>query len=141
MLKYSDYELPCFELGSSQQYQSSIRSTFDYGIRQRRAVRGYSTHSVKITLEYFELLSFKTFWDDLKDGNDIFLTDMIVHGDTTIDKEIRFIVPYTLNEVDVSGIWELTSTVELIKTGSDMATQCPLTPSNLLVPSNTLTPC
>ena len=67
MVKWSDYLDKCFLIGGSQQSTNFIRSQFDYGVRQRRVQKGYSTHSFSITVTYAELTSFESLWDVLND--------------------------------------------------------------------------
>lgn len=141
MIKYEDYLSNNFELSGSQEPTSFIRSQFDYGTRQRRAVRGYSTHDVKLTLEMYELQKFKQFWESLDFGTDIFLTDMVIHGDTTKGKQIRFKTSYSLSEWNQSGIYMLSAQVELIKTGTPIDESCPLIPQPYLYPEEGVIPC
>ena len=141
MLKYEDYLSKYFELGSSVEGSSFIRSDFDYGTRQRRAVMSYASHSAQIMLDYGQLLAFKSFWEDLNMGTDIFLTDMVVHGDATLEKQIRFTAPYSVSEWDKDPIFVVKCQFEIIRSGTARADQCPLTPSNFLLPENDITPC
>lgn len=106
----------CFTLGGSQNGTDFIRSQFDYGVRQRRAVRSYPVHNFTISVEPTELASFQSFWLALNEGTDIWLTDQIVHGDLTTDKEVRFIRGYTLEELSYNR-WRISCSIELIKTG------------------------
>lgn len=117
MIKWSDYLQKCFLLGRSENGEDFIRSRFDYYTRQRRAVRGYPVHHANMTLDDIQLTSFETFWNDLDEGTDIFLTDQVVHGDRTINKQIRFIKGYTLQEISYMR-WRVSFSIELIKTGT-----------------------
>lgn len=119
MLKYENYLTNCFELSSSKEGASFIRSQFDYGVRQRRAIRGYSSYVVKLTLNYGELNKFKIFWNALNLGTDIFYTDMVIHGDVTINKQIRFSEPYALQEWDQDGIFMVQCQIEIVRTGTN----------------------
>lgn len=141
MIKYEDYLDKCFELSSSKEASSFIRSQFDYGTRQRRGIRGYTTYNVILTLTFGELNRFKTFWNDLNLGTDIFLTDMVIHDDVTYDKQVRFSDSYTLNEWDSSGIWVLQCPLEIVRTGIPRWERCPLIPSNFLLPNDEIKPC
>lgn len=116
MLKYEDYLQKCFLLGRSDNGQDFIRSRFDYYVRQRRAVRGYPVHAFTLQLDRTELLSFQNLWTDLDEGTDIFVTDQVVHGDLTTNKQVRFTKGYTLEEISHYR-WKLSCSIELIKTG------------------------
>ncbi len=140
MVKWSDYLDKCFLVGGSQQSTNFIRSQFDYGVRQRRVQKGYSTHSFSITVSYDELISFETLWADLNDGTDAWLTDNIVHGNLNADKTVRFISGYTLEERR-NHTWSIGCSIELIEKGTPKSLRCPLVPSYGLSPTDGLTPC
>jgi len=139
MIKWSDYLNKCFLLGNSTQSTDFIRSNFDYGVRQRRALRGYSQHSFSITLNYMELQDFKEFWDDLVDGTDPFLTDQMVHGNANLDKQVRFVTGYSISEIGYYS-FKVTATIELMTEGTGYV-KCPLPPNNGLTPQLDLEPC
>jgi len=139
VIYFEDYLDKGFILGLSQEPTNTIRSSFDYGVRQRRGVKGYPTHATKMVLSFLELETFKEMWDDLNDGNDKFYLSQNIHGDETINKEVRFTQGYSLQKIGASK-YEIKAVLELIKTGVD-PTSCPLVPSDLLRPSDTLVPC
>ena len=140
MIKYEDYLDRCFTLASSQQGVSFIRSQFDYGVRQRRAVRGYSTHNVRIVMRSMhEVQIFKQFWEDLNLGADKFLTDQVIHDDISREKTIRFTNVFSLQQMGADR-FIVTCVVELVKSGIGV-NDCPLVPSNHLVPHDGLVLC
>ena len=137
--KWEDYIQQCFKLSGSVEAQSFIRSTFDYSIRQRRAVRGYSRYPVNVYLEFWELKNFQRFWSDLNEGTNTWYTDNIIHGDNTLGKTVRFTEGYKLSEVG-KGIHLMTCGIELIRTGTDKDDICPATPYPFSIPKDDV-PC
>ena len=140
MLKYEDYLNKCFLLGNSQNSTDFIRSVFDYGIRQRRALKGYSTHNFTLTVNLDQLRAFQRLWHDLGEGTDPFLTDKVIHGNINKDKTIRFTSGYSLEEVGYYT-WRIKAQVELMAMGIDPATVCPLVPHYGLTIGSPLVPC
>ena len=116
MLSYESYLTICWILSTNQASTNFIRSQFDYGTRQRRAVRGYDVKSVRLILNDTELTAWQTFWADLNYGTDKFTTDQAINGDTTTGKIARFTSGYTLAELGASQ-YEISVPVELIQTG------------------------
>lgn len=114
--KYEDYVTECWTLSSAQAATNFIRSQFDYGTRQRRAVRGYDTQGVRIVLDSTQLTAWESFWLLLNDGTDKFYTDQVINGDTTTGKIARFMTGYTLSELG-GDLFEVSVPVELIQTG------------------------
>lgn len=106
----------CWILSSSQAAKNFIRSDFDYGARQRRAIRGYDTQKVNILLSASELASWKSFWAAINDGTDTFYTNQYIHQDGTTGKIARFTDTYSVNEIN-NNMFEVSTNVELILTG------------------------
>lgn len=140
MIKWEDYIDKKFMLSSGTASTNFIRSTFDYGKRQRRALKGYDTYSVKVYLEYWETLKFIEFWEDLQEGTDKFYTDIIISGDASINKTVRFTSGYQMQDIGC-GIYLLNVPLEKVRTGTPYDEACPLVPSNILIPREGLTPC
>jgi len=139
MIYYKDYLDNCFTLNGSVEPTNFIRSRFDFGTRQRRVLKGYVFYGVRLVLEHYELMNFKTFWSDLGEGTDSFYSDAHIHGDTSYNKILRFTKGYSLKELGKMK-YELICEVEMISTG-DTAQRCPLVPLEWLVPTETLLPC
>ena len=117
LLKYETYITDkCWTATTTKAGQSFIRSQFDYGIRQRRAVRGYDSQSMVIILTSTELTAWKSFWVALNYGADKFNTDQWINQDSTTNKIARYTTPYSVSEIDFD-IFEVTAGVELIQTG------------------------
>ena len=112
MIKYEDYLDKCWLLNQSKAPTDFIRSTFDYGIRQRRALRGYPVAGVRLVLTSDEVTTFKTFWADLNYGTDKFETDQPIFGDQSLQKIVRFTTSYSLTEKKYKT-YELTCQVEI----------------------------
>ena len=116
-LKYETYiPTKCWTATTTTVGQSFIRSQFDYGIRQRRAVRGYDSQVMVIVLNATELAAWKSFWLALNDGTDKFYTDQWINQDATANKIARYTNPYVVTEIDFD-IFEVSAGVELIQTG------------------------
>lgn len=118
MIKYETY-LPnkCWNATSTLASQDFIRSNFDYGARQRRAISGYDTQSMTITVTLYYLKQFKLFWKDLNNGTDKFLTDQWINQDDTTDKIARYTAAYSVQEHD-NDMYTITAPVELIQPGT-----------------------
>jgi hypothetical protein len=115
MITYGDYNLPDWTLSAGASATNFIRSQFGFGTRQRRAVRGYDVYGVRIVIESSDdLTSFKTFWNDLNDGNDKFYTDQVINGGTSTSKIVRFTNGYTIKDLSVYK-FEITIPLELIQ--------------------------
>ena len=141
MIKYEDYLDRCWFLNSSESSQDFIRSEFDYGIRQRRALRGYPKAGFRLVLEPFEMVKFKKFWHDLDYGAKKFRTDQPIFGVFAPNKIVRFISAYRLKELSYHR-WEVTCAVEIVKYEDDfMVNKCPLTPDVALLVGVPLVPC
>ena len=143
MIKYEDYLDRCWFLNTSQASQDFIRSTFDYGTRQRRALRGYDVANMRLTMNWGELIQFKKFWLKLNYGTDKFKTDQPIFGDPTPNKTIRFITAYSITELSYRK-FEVTCVVEIIKTSiidDILNLTCPRKPHVGLTPMVGLTPC
>ena len=142
MIKYEDFLDKCWLYNQSRAHTDFIRSTFDYSIRQRRALRGYPDAGVKISLDLGQVLQFKKFWLKLNYGTDKFLTDQFIFGDPTSNKTVRFTTAYSLQEISFQR-WMLTCQVEIIKTSiiDDLLDICPLKPHVGLTPKVGLMPC
>ena len=141
MIKYEDYLTKCWLLNKSRANTDFIRSSFDYGIRQRRALRGYPVAGVRLVLNMGEVLQFKKFWIALNYGTDKFITDQPIFGDPSYGKTVRFTTAYNLSEIGYLK-YELTCQVEILKTNikKDFLT-CPLAPHVGLTPKIGLMPC
>ena len=137
-LKFSDYVDACFLLGKSQEPQSFIRSTFDYGGRQRRAIKGYVSYSAQMILEFYQLKNFQAFWEDLDEGTNIFLYSGTIHGDTS-EKQVRFSTPYSLDSLGGNN-YRVSVMLEIVQTGASIYS-CPLVPSDTVIPQDGLMPC
>lgn len=107
----------CWILSNSQAAMNFIRSEFDYGARQRRAVRGYDTQQVNILLSFTELQAWKSFWVAIGYGADPFYTSQYIHQDGTANKIARFTSPYSVKEID-RDIFEVSTVAELIQPGT-----------------------
>ncbi len=140
MYHWEDYLDKQFMLASSQEPTNFIRSDFDYGARQRRAVKGYQSYAAKIVLEFWELVAFKDFWALLLDGSQPFYTNMNMHGDDTFNKEVRFTSGYTLQEIG-DNKYILTCSMELKRTGTSSRSVCPKVPTQIFMPDTGVTPC
>ena len=138
LVVYEDYMNGCFLLGRSQEGTSFIRSVFDFGVRQRRAVKGYVTYDVALVLEFYELREFQTLWVDLDEGANSFTYSGMIHGDTSA-KEVRFVSPYTVEELG-GGLYRVGSVLEVVKSG-DSLYACPLVPSNMVIAQDGVMPC
>ena len=117
MIKYEDYMSIHFMLSSGEVATNFVRSSFDYGVRQRRAVSGYDGYNVKLVLPKAALEVFQTFWADLNDGNDKFYTDEVVAGDFTLNKTVRFTNGYSISDLGCN-IFSIAVPLELIQTGT-----------------------
>lgn len=117
MISYETYLDSPFSLGSGVIGTNFIRSQFDYGIRQRRAVRGYDTFSAKLVCGEDEMDAWIPFWDALNDGNDKFYTNMAINGDLSTAKIVRFTSGYTVSQIG-GGRFIITVPLELIETGA-----------------------
>lgn len=106
----------CWTLSSSQAAKNFIRSDFDYGARQRKAIKGYDTQRVNIVVDATELSAWKSFWTAINDGADTFYTSQYIHQDGTTNKIARFTDTYSVNEID-NNMFEISTNVELIQTG------------------------
>ncbi len=115
---YETYNLPSFTLSTGTVSTNFIRSRFDYGTRQRRAVRGYDAYNVRVVIQSaVDLTSWELLWSDLNDGNDKFYTDETLNGDTSASKIVRFTSGYTIRDITV-GKFEITIPIEIIQTGA-----------------------
>ncbi len=137
--KWEDYVQKNFMLSSSNEPTNFIRSNFDYGVRQRRAVRGYSKYTVKVYLQFWELQNFQRFWDDLDEGTKQWYTDNVIHGDNTLNKTVRFVSGYQLREMGC-GIYLMTCPIEFIRTGTNKDSICPAVPYPFSIPKDDV-PC
>ena len=142
MLQYEDYLTTKWKLNTGTASNDVIRSEFDYGARQRRALRGYDRAGVSVYLTANEVMIFKKFWLDLSYGAEKFLTDMNLFGDPTLAKTVRFTAPYTLREIGCN-LYLMTTSVELVKTSINeyLDTACPLSPSPTLLIGVPRVPC
>lgn len=116
-VKYETY-FPniCWTLSGTVVATNFIRSQFDYGVRQRRALRGNDNYSVRIVLSnQTDMDQWLLFWSDLNYGNDIFITDQIIDGDTSVDKNVRFTSGYSNRDIG-NGLQEITVPVEHLQT-------------------------
>jgi len=140
--RYKDYNLPCWRYNTSQASQDFIRSEFDFSARQRRALRGTDKANMKITVDAVQMLSFKRFWIDINYGASKFVTDMYIFGDPSLEKVVRFIGAYSVQEVSYIT-WEITCTAEILETTivKDWLYNCPRIPHVRLVPQVPLVPC
>lgn len=138
MIKWENYITKSFMLNTSTEPTNFIRSQFDYGVRQRRALRSYPKYVGSVYLEWYDIADFKQFWTDTNEGTDIFNTDMLIHGDDTSNKEIRATAGYSMQELGC-GRYKISFPIELVKTGT--LTECPLAPRNLLIIGQPLVPC
>ena len=117
MLSYETYMSTSFNLGSGVAATNFIRSQFDYGTRQRRAVRGYDVFSAKLVLDQAEMINFVDFWADLNYGNDKFYTNETINTDTTSSKTVRFTSGYEVSQIGANKFM-ITVPIELIQTGT-----------------------
>lgn len=106
----------CWTLSSSQASKDFIRSDFDYGARQRRAIKGYDTQRVNLVLSASELALWKSFWTAIANGADTFYTSQYIHQDGTTNKIARFTDTFSVSEID-NNMFEVSTNVELIQTG------------------------
>lgn len=106
----------CWILSSSQAAKNFIRSDFDYGARQRKAIKGYDTQQVNILLSLTELAAWKSFWSAIGDGALSFYTSQYIHQDGTANKIARFNDTYSVKEIS-NDLFEVSTRVELIQTG------------------------
>ena len=141
MLKYEDYLQKCWLLNESEAHQDFIRSEFDYGGRQRRALRGYPKAGFRLTLDAYQMVKWKKFWDDLNQGTEKFETNQLIFGVFATPKTVRFIQAYRLREIGYMR-WEVSCAVEILKIKDDYASiACPLMPHVGLVPHIPRVPC
>lgn len=138
MVHYDDYINKCFILNTSTEPTNFIRSDFDYGVRQRRAVKGYVKYGVKLVLGYDDLVSFQKLWSDLDEGTLGFYSNAMIHGDISLNKTIRFTSGYSLSELG-NGRYALSTSIELLKKG---VFTCPnRVPQHFLHAEDGLVPC
>jgi len=143
MLRYEDYLDRCWFLNAGVASTDFIRSQFDFGTRQRRALRGYDNVGFRLIVGWGELIRFKTFWLDLNMGTEKFTTDQPIFGDPTKNKTVRFTSGYNLKELSYRR-WEITGTVEIISTTINddwLKDQCPRIPHVGFVPNAPVFPC
>ena len=105
-----------FNLGSGQVSTDFIRSKFDYANRQRRAVKGYDTFSVKLVMTQTEMTAWVSFWLALDYGTDKFTTDEVINHDTTTGKVCRFTSGYQVTQIGANK-FIVTVPIEIIQTG------------------------
>ena len=117
MISYETYLSVSFNLSSGVASTNFIRSQFDYGTRQRRAVRGYDTYSAKLILTQSEMNSWETFWAALNYGNDKFTTNEVINNDSTTGKTVRFISGYEMSQIG-DNKFMVSVPLELIATGT-----------------------
>ncbi len=119
MISYGTYMSVSFALGSGKASTNFIRSSFDYGARQRRAVRGYDAFNVRLVLDEgnAEMTDWTVFWTALNDGNDKFYTDEVINSDTTTAKIVRFTSGYEASQIGANK-FIVTVPLELIQTGT-----------------------
>ena len=118
MISYSTYMSVSFNLGSGSASTNFIRSNFDYGARQRKAIRGYDTFSVRLVLDEAngEMTDWLDFWSALNDGTDKFYTDEVINADETSAKIVRFTSGYQISQIGANK-FIITVPLELIQTG------------------------
>ena len=116
MISYETYMTVSFNLGAGKASTNFIRSQFDYGTRQRRAVRGFDTFGVRFCLTQTQMDEWTTFWDALNDGNDKFTTDEVINSDVTTGKIARFTSGYDVSQIGANK-FIITVPLELIQTG------------------------
>lgn len=118
MVSYETYMSVHFSLGSGVISSNFIRSIFDYGVRQRRGVRGYDSFSARLVLDEDkgEKTEWLTFWNALNDGNDKFTTNEVINGDETTGKIVRFMGGYEISQIGANK-FIVTVPLELIQTG------------------------
>lgn len=117
MISYETYMNTSFNLGSGSASTDFIRSQFDYGTRQRRAVKGYPTFSAKLVLTQTEMNNWDTFWTALDYGTDKFTTDEVINNDDTTGKTVRFTSGYQVSQIGADK-FIVTVPLELIATGT-----------------------
>jgi len=119
MESYETYMNVSFNLGTGVASTNFIRAQFDYGIRQRRAVKGYDTFDVRLVLDEGagEMTSFLTLWGVLNFGNDKFTTDEVINGDKTTGKIVRFTAGSSMSQQIGDNKFIITVPLELIQTG------------------------
>ena len=116
MISYETYMGVSFSLGSGSSSTDFIRSQFDYGARQRRAVKGYDVFSVRLVLNQTEMGDWVDFWVALDYGTDKFTTDEVINHDTTTGKICRFTSGYQVSQIGANK-FIVTAPLELIQTG------------------------
>jgi len=118
MISYGTYMGVSFNLGSGSVATNFVRSQFDYGIRQRRSVRGYDTFGVRVVLDEAlgEMTDWTDFWTALNYGNDKFYTDEVINSDITTAKIVRFMSGYEVSQFG-NNKFIVTVPLELIQTG------------------------
>lgn len=117
MISYETYLSASFNLGSGSAATNFVRSQFDYGVRQRRSVRGYDTFSARLVLDQTEMSNFEHFWSLLNYGNDKFYTDQVINSDTTTSKIVRFTSGYDVSQIG-NNKFMVTVPMELIAKGT-----------------------
>ena len=119
MISYSTYLSVSFTLNSGTITTPFIRSSFDFGVRQRRVVQGYDTFSVRLVLDEDngEMTEFRALWTALNNGTDKFLTDEVINSDETTAKTVRFISGYSISQIGANK-FIVTVPLELIATGA-----------------------
>ncbi len=115
MKKIEDYVLKCWVRTQGTARKSFIRSNFDYGARQRQALKPYSNTFFNVTLDVIELEGFFRFWDDILEGAESFETTQALAGvNAGVSKVVRFTEPYTIQEVGYNN-YRITAPLEIIE--------------------------
>ena len=140
MIKYEDYKLPCVEQGSFTEGPATIRTQFDYAIRQRRGRQPYPQASFSIVIKNAsELDEWGKFWADLDMGVDTFLTDAKFGPWLKLGKKVRFVGGYQMHQL-AKEIYRITATWEMADPKGDAVSSCTLYPADSLHPENKLYP-
>lgn len=121
MISYETYMTVSFNLGSGSVATNFVRSQFDYGARQRRAIRGYDVFSAKLVLDSNQMDAWVAFWVALNDGNDKFYTNQVINSDTTTAKIARFISGYEVSQIGANK-FIVTVPLEIVQTGTKSVT-------------------
>lgn len=118
MEAYETHMTASWTLGAGKASTNFIRSSFDYGTRQRRAARGYDTFNVRLVLDegLGQETEWKALWAALNDGNDKFTTNEVINSDITTGKIARFISGYDIAQIGANK-FIVTVPLELIQTG------------------------
>jgi len=102
----------------STQGASFIRSQFIYAPRQRKTKCAIPTFTASFNYSQSEYDAFRAFYeDDLKQGANEFECNWFIHGIVSTSKIVRFITPYSYQNLG-NGILRVSAQFELLNKGA-----------------------